>query len=498
MSGDDVEIGEVLGGKYRVDRIIGQGTMGVVLAATQIGLDRTVALKVMCCPGAFLREHVERFQREARVAAMLKSPHAAKVLDIGQLASGAPYIVMEFLEGHDLEAIVNERGPLPVEEAIALVLQASEAIAEAHALGIVHRDLKPANLFLTTGPGRAPCVKVLDFGVSKHDDGSAVHTKPGQVLGSPLYMAPEQLSSSKDVDARSDVWALGVTLYELLSGTTPFQCGTVLDVCRKLSTEPPTPLVQHRPNLPAGLCAVIMQCLEKNRARRWPNIATFAAALAPFAPRSAAAYIERIAQIQQVDVEPQVPTTALARIVSTERMPIPRVPLPQQYDAQDEDTIVTLVRPLSVARLAHARRERGKAPSRGTVWLDPRDVAGTAFHAVAPASASGAMRARLRSLLASVVLSAVVLAGTMLTLRAGFHTAMARTTPGSGSSAQSTATAVVGVLPPPPASVLPTASMIAPSTAAPPASAAPPEKPKACRRNNKPSDARTGWDDMRY
>jgi eukaryotic-like serine/threonine-protein kinase len=280
-----VNIGDVLAGKYAVEKILGCGAMGVVVAACQLELDRRVALKFMV--GARLGpEHRARFLREARAAGQLQGQHVARVLDVGQLTGGEPYIVMEYLDGKDLAAVLAERGPLPVEEAVLYVLQAAEALAEAHAAGIVHRDVKPANLFLIRGVDGAPCIKLVDFGVAKVSDGQLHLTGPVQVLGSPSYMSPESLEGGQNADARTDIWALAVTLYELLAGAgvVPFQAPELHALMKRVWFDPPVPLAKHRPDLPRGLSEVIAQALEKEPDRRFQSVAAFVAALAPYGP----------------------------------------------------------------------------------------------------------------------------------------------------------------------------------------------------------------------
>jgi len=206
-----IKPGDVLGGKFRIERVLGEGGMGIVCAATHLQLGQLVALKFMLPQAMAHAENIARFEREARNAVRLKSDHVAKVTDVGRLDDGAPYMVMEYLEGNDLDAVLAERGPLPIPVAVDFVLQACEAVAEAHSLGIVHRDLKPKNLFLATKHGGRSIVKVLDFGIAKQlgvtEDMSLTRTT--QVIGSPNYMSPEQLRASKDVDHRTDIWALG-------------------------------------------------------------------------------------------------------------------------------------------------------------------------------------------------------------------------------------------------------------------------------------------------
>ena len=278
----------MLAGKYRVERVLGAGGMGIVVAARHVELDQLVAIKFVREEAIASEDAVQRFLREARAAVKLKSEHVARVLDVGKLESGAPYMVMEFLEGSDLGKILSERGPLPADSAADWILQACEAVAEAHAAGIVHRDLKPENLFLARTVGGGQKIKVLDFGVSKAIGGASGEmsslTRTRAMLGSPLYMAPEQMRSSRDVDARADVWALGVVLFQLLTQRWPFEAETMPELCLKVVTEPPIPLGSIRPDVPTGIGAVIERCLEKDLRRRFANAAELASALEPFVP----------------------------------------------------------------------------------------------------------------------------------------------------------------------------------------------------------------------
>jgi serine/threonine protein kinase len=295
-------VGEVLAGKYRVERVLGQGGMGVVVAATHLQLGQEVALKFLLPSACQIPEAVARFLREARAAVQIHSEHVARVIDVGTLENGAPFMVMEFLRGADLGGVLRARGPLPIIEAVDYVVQACEAIAEAHALGIVHRDLKPANLFLTHRVDGSPLVKVLDFGISKAlrdplGGGSASLTATTAIMGSPQYMSPEQIRSSKDVDVRTDVWSLGIILHELLAGSSAFVSNTVPALLAMIVADPPTPIRQQRADVPPELEAVILRCLEKDRTRRFGSVAQLARSLAPFAPKGSRLHIDRISRI---------------------------------------------------------------------------------------------------------------------------------------------------------------------------------------------------------
>jgi serine/threonine-protein kinase len=299
-----VRQGDILAGKYRVDEVLGVGGMGVVVAAHHVQLDDRVAIKLLLPETLGNQDAVARFAREARAAVKIKSEHVARVTDVGTLENGAPYMVMEYLDGEDLSARVAEGGPLPIAQAIEFVLQACEAIAEAHAIGIVHRDLKPANLFVASRPGGLQTIKVLDFGISKltglsASGGESSATKTSALMGSPLYMSPEQMQSSKNVDARGDIWALGVILFELITGASPFTGDTMPELILRIMSSAPPSLRSLRPDAPPGLEPVLTRCLEKDRERRYQTVAALAAALLPFAPRRARASVDRISSVMQ-------------------------------------------------------------------------------------------------------------------------------------------------------------------------------------------------------
>jgi len=278
--GAQVAIGDVLLGKYRVERLLGRGGMGVVVAARHIDLDELFAIKLMLVGSAADGESIERFLREARAAAKIKSEHVARTQDVGRLPDGTPYMVMEHLAGADLKSVLKARGPLGIEECVTYGVQVAETLAEAHQLGIVHRDVKPANMFLTQRRNGTPCIKVLDFGISKHTgDDSIGLTITATVGGSPLYMSPEQMRSAKHVDGRTDIWSLGVVLYELLTGTTPFHAPLITAVASRVLQDEPAPPSLSRPDVPRALDALILRCLQKRPEARFQTMDELAAAL---------------------------------------------------------------------------------------------------------------------------------------------------------------------------------------------------------------------------
>jgi serine/threonine-protein kinase len=319
-----VRAGQILAGKYRVERVLGQGGMGVVVAATHLHLQEQVALKFVH-QDAINQESVARFQREAMAAVKLKSEHVARVLDIGVLETGAPYMVMEYLEGRDLSQVVRERGPLPVHEVADYVMQACEAIAEAHAIGIVHRDLKPRNLFLTFRVDGRPLVKVLDFGISKFSvsaqSGENMSlTRSQTVLGTPHYMSPEQLRTTKHVDHRTDIWALGVILYELLGGRVPFAATSMTELAAMVLQDTPQDLRELRSDVPADLCAVIARCLEKDPNARYQSVAALAHQLELFVQRDSLRPAERILAVARGSSGRQLPDVPPAPLGSTPQL----------------------------------------------------------------------------------------------------------------------------------------------------------------------------------
>ena len=284
--------GDVLAGKYSVESVLGLGGMGMVLLVRHIDLGQQMAIKLMM-PGVIHDDQAPaRFVREARAAAAIQSEHVVRIFDVGTFDSGLPYMVMELLRGEDLSQVLVRETHLAIEDAVDYVLQASHAIAEAHARGIVHRDLKPSNLFVTTRSDGTPLVKVLDFGISKAlnpdvDVPSAANlTATSAIMGSPLYMSPEQVRNAKQVDARTDIWALGVILHELLTGAPTFSADTLPGICAAITADDPPPLRSLREDAPVELEAVLVKCLEKNVAKRYQTTKEFMLALRPFASRA--------------------------------------------------------------------------------------------------------------------------------------------------------------------------------------------------------------------
>lgn len=283
--------GETLGdGKYRVERIIGQGGMGIVVAAKHIELDERVAIKFLL--GDPSTDAVERFLREARAAVKVKGEHVCRVLDFGRLETGEPYIVMEYLEGTDLSRLVQRSGVQKFTAAVGWLIEACDALAEAHSLGIVHRDIKPANIFLATRSDGTTVAKVLDFGISKLPSQATQITGTQTSMGSPAYMSPEQMESARDVDGRTDIWSLGVTLHELLSGKPPFLADSLVQLTVLVREKEPPALE----GVPDDLAEIVRKCLAKDPKDRYQTIGGLVADLAPFAPEEVIGLVRRRAR----------------------------------------------------------------------------------------------------------------------------------------------------------------------------------------------------------
>ncbi len=271
--------GTLVAGKYRVGRPLGAGGMAEVYEAEHVDLGTRLAIKVLRPELTRSPTVVQRFSREAQSAAQLESEHVARVIDVGQHEQ-LPFIVMERLDGDDLAARLAKVGPLPLADAVDHLLQAGQALAEAHARGIIHRDIKPSNLFLAQRPPDDTRIKVLDFGIAKavSTDSSGELTRTRDVLGSPLYMSPEQLLASSKVGPTSDVWSLGVVLQELITGQPPFDGPSVAAIHAAILEREPAPLLSTHPR---EIAAIIGRCLRKDPTERYQNIRELAAALAP-------------------------------------------------------------------------------------------------------------------------------------------------------------------------------------------------------------------------
>jgi serine/threonine protein kinase len=350
--------GALIDGKFRIERKLAEGGIGVVVAATHVALNQLVAIK-------YLKPHiladtnlVERFEREGRLAAQIASEHVVRVYDIAREPNAGPYMVMEYLVGKDLGQVLED-GPLAIPRAVDYVLQACDALAAAHALDIVHRDIKPQNLFLSERPSNAPILKIIDFGVSKvapkrkDNQAWARETNSNDRFGTPLYMPPEQLRASPEVDGRADIWSLGVTLFELLTGEPPFMGDDLPELCTSILTEPPRRLRELRPGVPEELEEVILKCLEKQAKLRYRNVAELAHALVPFAPPDSAHRAVRISQVMRTagaSVRPPRPVAP--------RLEAPRADLPGSMGARTTLPEVDESRTRPTVRLRGATRGR--------------------------------------------------------------------------------------------------------------------------------------------
>ena len=339
-------LGEVIAGKYRVERLLGAGGMGVVIEATHTELDQRVAIKMLREEGLKDSKARARFALEAKAVVRLKSLHVARVIDVGALENGSPFLVMELLEGADLARTLDERGALPIAEAVAYMLQVCEGVAEAHGFGIIHRDLKPRNLFVTTGVDGKPLLKVLDFGISKFlrpagSDELAL-TQTTDVMGSPSYMAPEQLRAARDADERSDIWSLGVILYEIITGRLPWEAKTVTELGAMVLRDAPRLMRELRREVPPDLEQVIFTCLEKEPSKRFGSVAELAHALEPHALGLAPGAADKISSVARTSKQPPSspslrdrPSSSSSRVMvsggtsvswgETELMPAPKL-----------------------------------------------------------------------------------------------------------------------------------------------------------------------------
>jgi eukaryotic-like serine/threonine-protein kinase len=319
--------GQLIGERYLVGQLLGGGGMGVVFSGTHVLLGTPVAVKLIHSELKNDAEAVQRFLNEARTTAALKGEHIARVFDVGLLDSGEPYIVMEHLEGLGLDQYLQDHGPLSQAEAVDIVLQACEGLAEAHAAALVHRDVKPANLFLARRPDGQFSVKILDFGIAKRKRSDEPGlTDPGKSLGSPWYMSPEQMLTAHTVDERADVWSLGVLLFELLTNRRPFDGESVPQVCGNVLTAPAPRISEFRGDVQRELDNIVLCCLEKEPASRFRSVSQLAEALLPFA--SAPAHTAGIA-LESVPPPPETIARGQARSYGSFR--------PMGADVQDSE-----------------------------------------------------------------------------------------------------------------------------------------------------------------
>ncbi|MDQ3341379.1 MAG: protein kinase [Myxococcota bacterium] len=346
-----ISIGQVFLGKYRVEQLLGQGGMGIVARCTHLALNEQVAVKMLRADVLSDDDATARFMREAQAAVKLRSEYVARVSDVGTFENGVPYMVMEYLDGQDLGVLLEEQGSVAAQWATDLMLQAAEALAEAHSINIVHRDVKPTNLFVTWRPDGTSLIKVLDFGISKSPMGTDMQlTQTQSLLGTPAYMSPEQMRSARLVDQRTDIWSLGTVLYELLEGHRPFEADSFSEMCVKVAVDEPEPMV----NAPPGLQQVVLRCLAKSPDQRYANMAELGRDLIPFARDEHAAQkmVERMVrmlgrQTPSPSWEGPITNTALrtpvpGQVRDFKSGPIARAQSPVAWHAGSDPTAVPL------------------------------------------------------------------------------------------------------------------------------------------------------------
>jgi len=362
-----IQPGDVIAGKYRIEKLLGAGGMGAVVAAVHTDLDEPVAIKFMLEKSANDDVAKKRFLREAKAAGKLKNAHVTRIIDVGAIESGEPYIVMERLVGTDLEGVIRASGKLANEETCEIGVQVCEALAEAHGRGIVHRDIKPENLFVTRHVDGSPNIKVLDFGIAKHRDmtlQATALTQSTALLGSPMYMSLEQFQSAQGVDARSDIWSLGVVLYKALTGTMPFQSDSIGGLIMALMTTDPEPVSNRRQDVPPGLNDVVMRCLSRQPEDRFQNVAELADALAAFAPARAASSLDRIRAYLSVRAD-------------VDAVPSKSAPENAETDAADPSAPSALIGPpeIHISRATTAKDSPPPLVKTSDTWSGPQNDA---------------------------------------------------------------------------------------------------------------------------
>jgi serine/threonine-protein kinase len=280
-------VGRLVDSRYRVLSVVGQGGMGVVFAAEDADSGRKIALKVLH-PAELNEENLRRFRREARAAHRLRHTNICQVLAYGALADGSPYMVMELLQGETLRMRLRTQGVLPVSSAVMIALQVLDGLGEAHSRGVVHRDVKPGNVFLLSGRGKAPSVKLIDFGLAKllptwghtsQPEDTTLITKTGVTLGTPHYLSPEQIEGLRDVDQRTDVWAAGLVLYEMVTGKKAFHGQNYQRLAASIAAEEPVSMRAIRGDVPSELEDVVRTAIRKDKRARFANASQFREAL---------------------------------------------------------------------------------------------------------------------------------------------------------------------------------------------------------------------------
>jgi eukaryotic-like serine/threonine-protein kinase len=388
----DFEVGHLLGGKYRIVRRIGVGGMGSVYEARHAGLGTPVAIKVLLRQLANVPTVADRFRREAQVSATLKSPHVTQVTDVDQLPDGRPYLVMELLVGRSLQEWLEQNKTLSREEAVDIGLQILLGLECAHALGVVHRDLKPGNVFLDEqGVGRV--AKLLDFGIAKVRASPEFQslTRPGMVMGTPEYMAPEQAFSADQADARSDIYSVGVMLYEMLSGALPADGSSPLEVAHQVMTHRVRPLEELCPGLPQGLVNLVHQAMHPDRNTRFESALEMRRALSAFIGQlSYAGQVAASAALGerrgQVSVTPQ----------GTEKVLVVQLPVPAGTAEMSRFNKVTLPEPRPNS-LPVPRSLQPSPPERSAAPEQPAPPAPAAAAPAQPVPAQPALPAKASS-----------------------------------------------------------------------------------------------------
>jgi eukaryotic-like serine/threonine-protein kinase len=480
--GAGIATGTVIDGKYRVGNIVGAGAVGIVFEAQNLELDEKVAIKCLRPEMLSDKAMVARFGREAKAAAVIKSEYVASVYDVGTTRDGVPYIVMEYLEGKDLGTVVQDSGMLAPRAAVEYALQVCEALAVAHAKGIVHRDIKPENLLLTERSGGIRIVKVLDFGISKAALTGSIFgnevplVKTVNLMGTPLYMSPEQVRCSDGVDVRSDIWSLGMVLYEILTGHTAFVGTSITEICAAILEHTPQPITKFRTDVPPGLVAILERCLEKDASKRYQNVAELAMALMPFGPKRARLNVERAVAVLQssghvdpgmkvnstmpppmadASLVPQVPP---APRTPTEPMPFRVTPLPSLTDAT---TTTVPADASSAVEIGAPPKKRSSAPS-----------IALALVALAALAGAGALLLKARSEL-NARNEAGAKAPTTIATTAPTPTSTIAATPGTTAAPVATTTVAPVETTPPPAPAVTQAAAKQTSTTSTATSAAP-------------------------